>query len=41
MLTILNVSNYVVTLLLNNIVRKSLIIVKRHVRVITAISLDT
>jgi hypothetical protein len=36
-----NAVNYTVTLLLNTIVRKSLITVKRHVRAITAINLDT
>jgi hypothetical protein len=41
MLTTLNVANYVVTLLLNTIVRESLIIVKRHARAITIINLDT
>jgi hypothetical protein len=37
----LNVANYVVTLLLDTIVRKSLIIVKRHAYTITAINLNT
>jgi hypothetical protein len=37
----LNVASYAVTVLLNTIVRESLITAKKHVHTITAINLDT